>query len=153
MSTAAQQTETFDDVDQLIFELRKVGRGRSFVAWELGGALASFDRMFPARDLTLQERDSLMVALTMAWAATDRAISQEFDRVALKNGIFGAVVRTISASESPEQQSQRHPSSLRLAAIDVRILRNLLHNEDLKIQRAGLVREASPFPSPTGIET
>lgn len=152
MSTAAQQTETFDDVDHLIFELRKVGRGPTYVAWELGGALASFDRILPSRNLAPQERDSLMIGLTMAWAATDRSISQTFDREALKNGILGAVERTIAASESPEQQSLRYPNSLRLAVVDVRILRNLLHNEDLKIQREGLVREASPCPSATGIE-
>lgn len=126
-----------DEVEDILHELGKAALPhRQYLAWELGGALDKFDRISMFGRLDRATRDRLIAGFSLAWSNASSALGPAIDSSDLRDGMLGAITRTIAWGEDATARDGRRTSDLADAEYATRILRNLLHNHDLRMRRA-----------------
>jgi len=133
--------------EYLIFGFDKIARYDVDVLFELGGVLPSFDHKVLRGQIDHDTRDRLLKAVLLAHARAVSDLPEAIDRRVINDGMTAVAARVIAWAETPEQRKARPAGTFYRMACATRILRNDLHNYDLRQQIAESRAEACVAPA------
>lgn len=123
---------TFDEIDYLIFSFDKIARFEVNLVFEFGFVLPNFDSLAFKGQLSEGQRNAMLNAVIMAHARAIADLPAAIDRQTINLGMRAVAGRVIAWAETLEERAARHRDVYTDMRCATRILRNELHNFDLR---------------------